>query len=209
MINAITGLFAGKSEPKIQYSCFEHKTSLFGGDTTTISQKEISADEYLKRANKEINYDPNEKELKPEVKDAIKTLMPVSRLFTANDEFGITYNQDTINEVMFQKADSDGNGTVDDKELIDLYSSLATANGTKNDKKAVIVAGVINTVTSLLNNNNEYTEEQLEQINNFYNQDKGLDVNQDGVIDREEFNGAAINYILTPENNPNNKKEEE
>ena len=182
----ISGIF--NSAPKVKYTT--PRDTIVG---LRVVSDEMSADEYLKKANEKL-YGK---------RDPIIQLYNIFTIIKNNNnryERLNCYDQESIYDTMWAKADDDNDGYVSKDELTDLYGSLVTANAPLITAKNVALAAIA--VSPIISNNDKYTDEQKLEIANFLEADKELDIDNDGLLSKDEFEGASINYILTPNNKP-------
>ena len=99
-----------------------------------------------------------------------------SNMFGLSDK---EFDQDSINATMWAAGDANNDGYIDEEEYKNLYYFATT--------------GVVNVPLF----GKTLTQEQAEALNSLYEADKGIDGNGDSVLSRDEFNNAAVNYILT------------
>lgn len=145
-------------------------------DTTT--QKQESAEEYLKYQRENLKSD---------------------------NQGNVTRNyndQNSINEALFEYADTDSNGEIDEKEYKTLLMK-SVSDGAIGEEVYALVNGLTDKGALSTNDsktiNPDYTE--LVRVADLYSglldADRGIDKNNDGVLTKEEFNNSAALRLMT------------
>jgi hypothetical protein len=119
-----------------------------------------------------------------------------------------TYNDaESINQSLFEYADKDKNGTIDDSEYKSFIAE-SIFDGTVGAKTYALVNGIND--KGLLSTNDstiitaDYAKltQLLDLYNNITEADKGIDGNKDGVLTKEEFfNSAALTLTTNQDKN--------
>ena len=164
---------------------FEEHTS--GGflfwQNDSITKKQESAEDYL--ANQ------RENGLNPSKPDGSETR---------------NYNdQESINEALFEYADTDGDGKINEKEY-KTFLMKSVSDGTIGKETYTPMSGITQTGMNSLNESNliiaDY--ESLVRVADMYSAlldaDSGIDENNDGVLTKEEFStSVALKLMTEPE----------
>jgi len=189
------GIF-GIGEKKVSYTAL--RDTMFGKRVTSLT---MSADDYINKANEKVYGKRTSKidfgDLKlPGLLGALSDNQNPYEMFN-------NYDQQSINEAMWEKADTNSDNTIDEKELDAIYQQFVTANEEKLNINLDTLA-LASFAISPAFFASQMSDEQAQQVNQYIEEDKALDLNNDGVLDRDEFEGANINYFLTPENKSKN-----
>lgn len=191
-----TGMELIKGKNKISYTV--NKPYVFGL-VHNEEEDSMSTKEYLKRANMQLKGGDGLEESAYSLTNIFHNGL-VGAMAGAKPEI-TSIDQQSIKEAMWQTADNDKNGQVDNEEYFNLYSNLVTSKDVnKNLNKygftSVGFTGIAAIAEEFLPET-KYTKEEYEAMNKLFELDKDIDVNKDGTLDRSEFDNAIINYILT------------
>ena len=172
MINAINGI---DSKP------INYKKTTKTPNTEFTRNKEMDVNDYFAKTKESLVGKDAVGKLTDGLKGALKSLFDI--------ESEVEYDQESINDAMWAEADKNNDGYLDDNEYETLYKSAAA--GGNSHAINPYAAALVQEPPSV------DTEEEFEALQKLYDADKGLDADGDDRISRDEFENAAINYILT------------
>ena len=163
-----------------------------GGKQEVTRQKEMPVEEFFKETSKAIAGE-------------------------SDDSANRVYDQESINNALWNYADANGDGYIDEEEYSNLNYSIVT--GQTNDTSSLAeklgigaigaglfgIPGAVLSMKLFSGENEGMTLEQAEAYMGLVEADKAnnIDANGDGKLTRDEFDNAACNQILTQEDEDN------